>query len=262
MGVGRNWSKEDVNFLEDKWGVVSIPYIAKKLNRSINAIREKANRLGLDSFINNGDYVTLHQLIQAIGQGQNYSYLNERLGREGFPIRYKRVIDKKYKIVYLNEFWEWAEKNQTKLDFSKFEKNMLGAEPSWVDRKRGNDIKLKRHYKTTPWTKKEDKRLEELLNKYKYSYRELAKMLRRTEGAISRRMCDLGLIARPIKADNHIKWTLEEVEKLKELILERCSYNLMSDILNKSTKAIKGKVYRDYGTENIDKVVFLINEVS
>ena len=120
MGIGRSWSAEEIAYLEEKWGVTSIPAIANKLNRSINSIKCKAQKLGLGRFYHQGEYVTLHQLIIAIGQKQNYSYLNERLERDGFPIKYKNMINDKVKVVYIKEFWEWTKINQSKIDFSNF----------------------------------------------------------------------------------------------------------------------------------------------
>lgn len=257
MGA-RNWSLEEVEYLEDKWGVTSIPAIANNLNRTIDSIKNKAYELGLTRFIHNGEYITFAQLIRAIGQWHNYSYLNIRLERDGFPIKYKTMINEKVKIVYVKDFWEWSKKNQNKIDFSKFEENMLGPEEEWVRAKRRLDKYKKREYKTTPWTNQEDSRLEYLLNQYKYSYFELSKMLNRTEGAIQRRICDLGLKARPIKANNHIKWTDEEYQKLGEMIKARYNYETMSEILGKSAKAIRGRVYDMYLTENLDKVVLMI----
>lgn len=262
MGIGRSWSAEEIAYLEEKWGVTSIPAIAKKLNRSINSIKCKAQKLGLGRFYHQGEYVTLHQLIIAIGQKQNYSYLNERLERDGFPIKYKTMINDKVKVVYIEDFWKWTKDNQTKIDFSKFEENSLGPEESWVKDKRKLDKAKNREYKTTPWTIQEDRRLEQELNKYKYSYIELSKMFNRTEGAIQRRICDLGLKARPIKANNHIKWTNEEFKQLGEMIKARYNYERMSEVLGKSVKAIRGRVYDMYITENLDKVVSLIGDGS
>lgn len=262
MGIGRSWSAEEIAYLEEKWGVTSIPAIAKKLNRSINSIKCKAQKLGLGRFYHQGEYVTLHQLIIAIGQKQNYSYLNERLERDGFPIKYKTMINDKVKVVYIEDFWKWTKDNQTKIDFSKFEENSLGPEESWVKDKRKLDKAKNREYKTTPWTIQEDRRLEQELNKYKYSYIELSKMFNRTEGAIQRRICDLGLKARPIKANNHIKWTNEEFKQLGEMIKARYNYERMSEVLGKSAKAIRGRVYDMYITENLDKVVSLIGDGS
>lgn len=262
MGIGRSWSAEEIAYLEEKWGVTSIPAIAKKLNRSINSIKCKAQKLGLGRFYHQGEYITLHQLIIAIGQKQNYSYLNERLARDGFPIKYKTMINDKVKVVYIEDFWRWTKANQTKIDFSKFEENSLGPEESWVKAKRKLDKVKNREYKTTPWTIQEDRRLEQELNKYKYSYIELSKMFNRTEGAIQRRICDLGLKARPIKANNHIKWTDEEYKQLGEMIKSRYNYESMSEVLGKSAKAIRGRVYDMYITENLDKVVSLIGNGS
>lgn len=261
MGT-KKWSIEEVEYLEEKWGMTSIPSIAKHLGRSINSVKNKAYKLGLGRFIHQGEYITLHQLITAIGQKQNYSYLNERLERDGFPIKYKIMINDKVKVVYIEDFWKWTKANQTKIDFSKFEENSLGPEESWVKAKRKLDKAKNREYKTTPWTIQEDRRLEQELNKYKYSYIELSKMFNRTEGAIQRRICDLGLRARPIKANNHIKWTDEEYKQLGEMIKARYNYESMSEALGKSAKAIRGRVYDMYITENLDKVVSLIGDGS
>ena len=54
MGIGRSWSAEEIAYLEEKWGVTSIPAIAKKLNRSINSIKCKAKKIGLGRFYHQG----------------------------------------------------------------------------------------------------------------------------------------------------------------------------------------------------------------
>lgn len=55
--MSRKWTKEDVEYLTEKWGNVSIPSIAKKLNRSVNAVKIKAGRLNLGPMLENGAYV-------------------------------------------------------------------------------------------------------------------------------------------------------------------------------------------------------------
>ena len=61
--------------------------------------------------------------------------------------------------------WEWAEANQSFLDFSKFERYALGPEPNWVADKRKRDIKRSMHYLKTPWTPLEDSQLKKYLSK-------------------------------------------------------------------------------------------------
>lgn len=43
----RTWKPEELEYLQERWGEVSIPTIAEKLNRTTNAIKIKACRLGL-----------------------------------------------------------------------------------------------------------------------------------------------------------------------------------------------------------------------
>lgn len=159
-----------------------------------------------------------------------------------------------FNMILIDEFWKWAYENMNFLDFSNFQRNSLGKEPKWVDEKRRKDIKKSYQFKRTPWSEFEDKELMRLLSKYKYSYKELSLKLQRTEGAIQRRICDLGIKERPVKADNHIKWTAEEFKKLGEMIKSGYKYEEMSDVLGKSVKAIRGRVFDYYLTERLDKV--------
>lgn len=254
------WTKEEVEYLEDKWGELTILSIAKNLNRTVNSIKLKAYKLGLGTHLDAGEEITLNKLFNCIYQRNTDSYTVKEWIANDFPLKYKRSIKRRYKVVLIEEFWEWAEKHQGLLDFSKFEENLLGKEPKWVKNKRRNDMFISKNYNTTPWTQNEDERLEKYINEFKYSWSELSKLLRRSEGAIQRRLCDLGIRGRPIKADNHIKWTDEEYKMLGEMLKERTDYRIMSNVLGKSVKAIRGRVYRMYLTENIDKVATIIGD--
>lgn len=249
----RKWLKEEDEYLERSWGRTSITSIAEHLGRSELAVKERAQKMRLGSFLDAGGYVTLFEFLRAIGQESNYYYLNMRLERDGFPIKYKTKFKEKVKIVDIDEFWKWIEKNPSKLDFSNFEKNALGPEPKWVEKKRIDDKLKKKKFSTKPWTNTEDKRLIEALNMFKYSYKELSQMLNRTEGAIQRRIIDLGLKQRPIRISSHNKWTEEEFEKLTECINNKVPYSKMTEVIDKSEKAIRGKIYNMYLSESIDK---------
>lgn len=261
MGQARNWTDEEKLYLSDNWGSLSIPTLMKNLNRSRNAIYVMAYRLSLGPFLESGEYVTWNQFLYALGIQGGYKYKAiSWIKNRGFPIHTKRVHKDSFKVVYIEEFWKWAVKNKDFLDFSKFEENALGKEPEWVKTKRKHDFIIRKNYKTTPWTKIEDLKLEKLLKDYKYTYLELSRILQRTTGAIQRRICELGLKERPIKADNHVKWTDEEFETLFQLIDDGFGYEYLQDVIGKSAKAIRGRVYCFYGTENLDKVRLIRNE--
>ena len=253
MGLNRNWTPAEEEYLQEAWGTTSILTIMKNLNRSRYAINNRARRLGLGPFLEAGDYITFHQLLLTLGvESGGYKVISWVKNRD-FPLHNKRVGTNTFKVVYLEEFWNWAEKNKDLLDFSKFEKNSLGLEPSWVPEKRRHDFEKSQKYIKTPWTPAEDKRLLYLVSKQQYTYDELSKMLRRTNGAIQRRLFDLGAKERPVKADNHVKWTAEDFELLGELIKRGYGYDLIAEKIGKSSKAVRGRVYSMYLTENLDK---------
>ena len=129
------------------------------------------------------------------------------------------------------------------IDFSKVERNTLGPEPAWVKEKRKADY-LANQYKKTPWTPAEDALLIQMLGAYRYSYREISIRLKRTEGALKRRMKDLGLKQRPLRADNHNPWTEEETEILVDLYYKGYTSGVMAEKIPRSALAINGKIER------------------
>lgn len=259
MGKARNWTPEEKQYLRENWGTKSIGTLMKNLNRSRNSINVMKARLKLGAFLDNGDYVTWNQLMKALGKGTSVSYHNKNwIEDRDFPIHWKRVGDYSFRVVYVEEFWKWAEKNVNLLDFSNFEENALGMEPAWVKGKRRRDFERTRAFLTSPWTSAEDTKLRRMLEKQRYSCRDLSLELRRTEGAIVRRISELGIKERPVKADNHVKWTDEEFARLGELIKAGYCYEEISARIGKSVKALRGRVYAMYLTENLDRARTLI----
>ena len=205
-----------------------------------------------------GDYVTLNQLVTAFNRTGSYSYkMISWVENRGLPVHNKRVQQNTFRVVYLKEFWTWAEKNRSFLDFSKLEPLAFGEEPAWVAEQRKRDFKACSLQRKDPWTPAEDAKLRMLLEQYKYTYEQMSDMLRRSPGAIQRRCADLGLKARPVRINPHgpeAVWHQEDYDRLAEGIKSGESYMSISKALGKSEKAIRGKVYYCYLTENADKV--------
>lgn len=64
---------------------------------------------------------------------------------------------------------------------------------------------------------------------------------------------DLGLKERPIKS-KPAEWTPEQYSILVDGIRTGDGYAAMAQRIGKSEKAVRGKVYSTYSTENLDKV--------
>lgn len=255
----RTWTPEEITYLRENWGTVSVKTMCKRLQRTEAAIITKSNKLGLGAYLDSGDYITLNQLLIAVtGTTAAYSYKQTSwVKNRGLPVHTKLIKEKRVRIVYLEEFWEWAEKNRSFLDFSKMEPLALGEEPEWVAEQRRKDYQAFAIQRKDPWTPDEDSRLKMLLKQHKYGYAELSEMLHRSAGAIQRRCTDLGVKERPVKADNHGKestWTDADFSTLAEGIRRGDSYTMIGRAIGKSEKAIRGKVYFVYLTENADKI--------
>lgn len=242
------WTAEEKSYLEETWGKGSIPHIAKCLGKSVNAIKLKAYKLGLGDHLRAGKEITFYELCKAIGKEGCYGGYLKRWTENGCPIRYKKVVKERFAVIDVPDFWKWAKRNKFLLDFSRFEENMLGKEPDWVAVKRRADIAAKK-YKTSPWTKTEDAHLISLLNTFKYGYREISVKLLRTEGAIKRRILDLKLKQRPVKADNHIPWTEQEIHTVLNMVEDGYMPHVIAEYVNRSALAIRGLLERTFQTE-------------
>lgn len=202
----RRWTKEEIDYLSEKWGNVSKKAMAKTLNRTVKAINLRADQMRLGNFNLSGDYLTLFQLVQAMDMHNNLYMVYTKWVEAGLPIKYKTTITRKIKIIYIEDFWKWAEQHQEMVDFSRTEKNILGIEPEWVDVKRKTDG-LTKNLKRI-WTTTEIHVLEQMLLG-KYTYAEIAKSLKRTECSITSKVHDL---KKNIKKDIKMVWDEEEEE--------------------------------------------------
>ena len=265
MGLGKKWTAEEEHYLSEAWGTTSIDGICKRLNRSKNAIMVRVNRLGLAPFLESGEYISMHQLILALGYGGSEGYkVKSWIDNRDFPVHIQKRSDKmRVKVVYIDEFWEWAEKNRSFLDFSKMEPLALGAEPEWLAEQRKRDYRNFAIQRKDRWTSRDDLELKLLLEKRQFGYAELSDKLHRSAGAIQRRIRDLGLTIFPIRAKNHgesAKWTPEHFQILADGIRNGKSYTEIGREIGKSEKAIRGKVYLDYLTEDADKVRAMLGD--
>lgn len=228
------------------------------MNRTENAIRVRVARLGLGPALLNGDYITLNQLMLAVTGCQEHSYhLKSWVENRGLPVHKRKVGQCSFRVVYIDEFWDWAKKHRSFIDFSKMEPLALGAEPDWVPIQRKKDYNTCTLQRKDPWSAEEDNHLLYLLKQQKYGYKEISQILHRSEGAIQRRCTDLGTKYRPVKADNHGNdsiWTQQHYDMLAKGIKNGDSYMAISQMIGKSEKAIRGKVYFVYLTENADRV--------
>lgn len=67
MGKARNWTAEEYDYLKENWGKYTIPQLAKKLNRSEEAVRIKVVRKSLGRAVDNANCLTARQTSDLMG---------------------------------------------------------------------------------------------------------------------------------------------------------------------------------------------------
>lgn len=242
--IKTQWTKEEELYLAEKWGELSVEKIALNLKRSITAVLLKKNRLKLGKFLENGNYITFNQLSNIIRGNGNYYGDCKRIIKAGFPLIKKRIHKKNFKVIKLENFFKWFEKNKHLIDISRTEKGDFGLEPEWVEEKRKAD-KRYQEYNKRKWSETDDKKLINLLNEFKYGYRYISIQLKRTEGAIKRRMLDLKIKARPIKKDNHNLWSYKEKEIVKTMYNKGYKAVIIAEYVERSASAINALIERN-----------------
>lgn len=207
------WTKEDIEYLEENFGLKTIKALARKLNRSEDAVIIKAKRIRLGGITSTTNYINASQLADAIGADRKTvgRWINEK------GLKAKKTVlakERTYWRITLKNFWDWAKEHQDCIKWSRFELNSLGKEPSWVEAARKKDLE-KPKKQDLKWTKEQDKMLIMYWNTGKES-KEIANIMHRSRNAILRRASRLGLSRRNIE----LPWTDIEDEMLIDMKLK------------------------------------------
>ena len=189
MITRKKWTKEQEEFLAEKWGKYSLPDLAKRLKRTPNAVELKARKLRLECTKLSQGLLTAQDLADAV-KVCPHTVIEWWIRRYGLPAK-KRVTrrSRQFWQIDITDFWKWAKQNQDKFDSRRIEPLVLGFEPEWMVEKRKADRLIpKRHFAI--WTPIEDQMLINMLNK-KMSYEDMSKELGRTRAAVSNRIQEL-----------------------------------------------------------------------
>lgn len=124
----KNWTQDEVEYLEKNYETKSIKLIAKNLDRSYNSVVLKIERLGLslkgdENYINIADFCDL--------TGISRSTIEYWIRNASFPTRKTG----KYRKIRIDTFWKWASENKSSINWETFPKDCLPPEPKWVEGK-------------------------------------------------------------------------------------------------------------------------------
>lgn len=262
--TGCFWSPKELAYLENSWGKVSIKTICKHLGRNQPGVEKMVCKLGLGAFLNAGEYIALFELMRVVGRGFECQEKRQRwISDFGLPAKRKKVRNSYCMVVYVKDFWEWAEKNRSFINFIKMERNILGKEPPWAQEQRKVGMQKAKELKElypnhcATWTLSEDNKLIRYMKKYQYTLAELSQKMGRTGGAILSRIRELGIKESPITMEIR-KWTQDEEEQFLQMIKSGMRYGQMEKQSGRSFTSLQQKALKTYRTSNLDKIICIV----
>ena len=137
----RRWTKEEENYLVEKWGKMKVSSISKKLNRTEGSIKRKAVRLNLGVQM---QWYSVNEVAYMFGfsrrkvifliETNKINYLRDKTKKKRY------MVDEDSLVKFMKEY-------QNLWDTRKLTINILKTKPSWFKEKEISDrnIYIKKH---------------------------------------------------------------------------------------------------------------------
>ena len=124
----RQWTEEEVEYLEKYYEKRGVDYIAKKLKRSVFSVRRKAQNLGYNAYICEELYVKMIARCFNCDSSVIIKWINNH----NLPCRIVQRGQATCRLIDTKEFWKWAKNNKDLIPWSKYERFSILPEPAWV----------------------------------------------------------------------------------------------------------------------------------
>lgn len=236
----RKWTAAEVEYLEEKVGMISIETIAKNLKRTPKSVTSKLAKIGISQMVNQS-WLTASAFVEALNI--DYAQLMHWVNKKGLPSRKPKFS--KYRRIDINKFWKWAKDHTELIDWVRFEQLALGKEPKWAENVRKNTRVRKTKVK---WTAHDDYILECML-KNEATYPEISEALQRSDLAIKRRIYQMQL-PKP-KRTSPLLYSDDEMAYIKKELEKRTPIPMIAKMLGRSERGLRGKLERDGITKEV-----------
>lgn len=172
----KEWTDKEVEYLEKFYNRRGVDYIAKKLKRTKNSVKRKAQRLGYNA------YVCEELYLKTVAKcfNSDIAVVKRWIDKFGLPCRYVQRGQITCGLIDGKEFWKWADTHRDIIPWSKYERYTILPEPEWINSVMIN-YKVKSHRKRIT---QQEKSYVIYQRKSGHSFKEIAESLGRTEDAV------------------------------------------------------------------------------
>lgn len=157
----RNYTEDELFFIETNWGRMSVKAIANRLNRSETGVKIKAHKLGLGDPLNHKSFLIAKEVEEILGVTRKT--VANYIQNYGLKGRTKYLNGRKCVSVQYKDLAEWLINNLERWDGSKVDRlalESLGVNMGYINDKIEADIENKNRTTLT------DKDVESIKNMY------------------------------------------------------------------------------------------------
>lgn len=172
---GRAWTQDEIILLEDLTEKYPLSTVARKLNRSENAVFLKRQRLGIGGYRDNTDMLTRNTLSKILGIENRTLQYWERKGL-------KSIRKRPYVMYRQQDIIRYMRDHPEDWNAARVTDDTLFMQYSWYKEKRKADMPHKYN-----WTQAEVDWMNMLRHKG-YTIREIAETMNRSESSIKYKM--------------------------------------------------------------------------
>ncbi|MEG2232594.1 MAG: hypothetical protein RRY16_01320 [Bacilli bacterium] len=229
----RKWTKEDEEYLYERWGRDTIEKIAKNMKRTVFSVKVKATRMSLGYMSQaNIDQISVADISDILGV--RAERITNTWIKYGLKLRKKKVTENYgYYCIDLDKLMLFLKEHQDVWNSQNLEKNILGEEPEWLLEKRKNDIGNP-PFEYRIWTEEETQLAENLLMQG-YDYEQISLQVNHSPVGVAYKLRELGYSYRLPQF-----WKGQELKFLRENY-EDMTYTEIAEELGRTTKAIGAK---------------------
>ena len=124
--MSRKWIEWEIQYLEKSYYKYGAEHIAKKLNRTIESVRKKAQSIKLNSYT--GDKIHSKTMAKCFN-------VDDKVIRRWFQNGLKYQLVKRGQLTFYlidtQDFWNWAEQHKEMIPWEKYD-DSLSLRPEWV----------------------------------------------------------------------------------------------------------------------------------
>lgn len=172
----KEWSDDEVAYLEKYYEKRGVSFIAKKLGRTNNSVKRKAQKLGYNAYVCEDIYVRM----VARCFNCDSRVVNRWIDKYGLPCRTVKRGQATCKLIDTIKFWKWAKEHKDLIPWAKYERRTILPEPPWLRETLINyNIKNNRKKITSS-----DKRAVVNMREKGKTFKEIAIELNRTEDSV------------------------------------------------------------------------------